>query len=115
MRSCGSGEIAHREPPRSLRVFALAVRFRVDVLRGKLQRVEDDTAADALTPEERGLVAGLALLGARGVAIEGSEAALAALGALRMLGRPARAEALAGLMRELAAPRPARLSALHPC
>src|SRR2546421_10087592 len=100
MRSCGSAEIAHREPPRPLRVLAEGSIGGNHVVWGKLRRVEDGILA-ALGPEERGLVVGLALLRARGDALAGG--APQARAALQALGRERRVEALAALMREVAA------------
>jgi hypothetical protein len=76
-----------------------------------------DALLEALGPEERGLVAGLQLMGvgprALSALIEG-ETSQGSLGALQGVTRQRRAELLAILMKEIAAPLPARFVELHP-
>jgi hypothetical protein len=71
----------------------------------------------SLTPDERGLVAGALALGAEKAAVDrvlGGERAAAAWAAVRDLARDQRAVALAELLRELLAPLPSGIEALHP-
>jgi hypothetical protein len=74
-----------------------------------------------LIPEERGLVAGLALLAAGGEAArrvvgagDQGARALGAWKALQAMGREQRAAALAELVRDVRTPLPARIEELHP-
>lgn len=73
--------------------------------------------SDTLTPEERGLVAGLASLGAEKSAVDRLLAPSRVAGAwhrIRELPREQRVTALAELLRDLLAPVPADIDTLHP-